>query len=45
MRYPPNYVIDDPFAVEHIVRCLEGDGAYSSAALAKEMRRANSVCP
>ena len=35
----------EPAVVESIVRHLEGDGAYSSAALAKEMRRANSVAP
>ena len=35
----------EPAVVERIVRHLEGDGAYSSAALAKEMRRANSVAP
>ena len=35
----------EPAVVERIVRHLEGDGAYSSSALAKEMRRVNSVAP
>ena len=35
--------VGEPAVVERIVRNLEGDGAHSSAALATEMRRANSV--
>ena len=35
----------EPAVVESIVRHLEGDGAYASAALAAEMRRANPVAP
>jgi transcriptional regulator len=35
----------EPAVVERIVEHLEGDGAYSSAPLAAEMRRANPVAP
>ena len=35
--------VGEPAVVERIVRNSEGDGAHSSAALATEMQRANSV--
>ena len=37
--------VGEPAVVKRIVRLLEGDGAYSSTALGKEIRRANSIAP
>ena len=37
--------VGEPAVVVRIMRHLEGDGAYSSAALATKIRRVNSVAP
>ncbi|MES2092314.1 MAG: FMN-binding negative transcriptional regulator [Actinomycetota bacterium] len=35
----------EPAVVERVIEKLEGDGAYSSAPLARDMRRANAIAP
>ena len=37
--------VGEPDVVARLARYLEGDGAYSTAPVAAEMRRANSVTP